>query len=85
MTTELSIQVQWKGLDTTFWDTDDKGADLERAIAAAEEYQKDPDVRAVRIINEREEVVWPEPSCDHGYVWNEFCPICHEDYLRHKS
>lgn len=36
-----------------------KQPNLERAVETAEEYQKDPDVKAVRIINEREEVVWP--------------------------
>jgi hypothetical protein len=56
---EFCVQVQWKGVDKTFWDTDDKGADLERAIEVAREYEKDLDVKAVRIINEREEVVWP--------------------------
>jgi hypothetical protein len=57
----LRIQVKWKdprnGKD---WrDTDDEGADTERAVQTAKEYQQIPEVKDVRVIDERENVFWP--------------------------
>lgn len=56
---ELRIQVKWKGVDPRFFDTQDAGADVEEIVKVAREYEENPEVVAVRIINEREEVVWP--------------------------
>lgn len=60
----LSIQVQWKDKrDRGVWrDTGDTGADPEKIDELVAEYQKNPNVKAVRVIDQFENQIWPKDS-----------------------